>query len=161
MSVLPRADPAGEREPMIEQTTERVMVKATPQRCYEVAVDFDAYPEWIHDFTKVEVSERDDQGRPVLVRFWAEAMGRTTQYALAYDYSNAPSRLSWKLVEGDIERRLDGEYFFEPVDDQTELTYHLVVELRVPMPGFVKRRAEERIRWAALQELKTRAEMLS
>jgi len=143
---------------MIEQATERVMVKATPQRCYEVATDFDTYPEWSEDIKKVDVIERDDQGRATLVRFFAEALGRSTAYSLRYDYTNAPSRVSWQLVEGDIERRLDGEYFFEPVDDRTELTYHLTVELRVPMPGFVKRRAEGRILGAALQELKARAE---
>jgi ribosome-associated toxin RatA of RatAB toxin-antitoxin module len=143
---------------MIEQATERVMVKASPQRCYEVATDFDAYPEWSSDIKKVDVIERDGEGRGRAVRFWAEAMGRSTQYTLQYDYSNAPSRLSWTLTEGDIERRLDGEYFFETVDEQTEMTYHLVVELRVPMPGFVKRRAEGRILGAALQELKARAE---
>lgn len=143
---------------MIEQATERVMVKASPQRCYEVATDFDAYSEWSTDIKKTEVLEQDERGRGTLVRFWIEAMGRSTSYVLRYDYQNAPSRLSWKLVEGDIERSLDGEYFFEPVGDQTELTYHLAVELRVPMPGFVKRRAEARILGAALRELKARSE---
>lgn len=143
---------------MIEQATERVMVKASPQRCYEVATGFEAYPEWSEDIKKVDVIERDDRGRATLVRFWAEAMGRSTEYALRYSYDNAPTRLSWQLVEGDIERRLDGEYFFEQIDGQTELTYHLMVELRVPMPGFVKRRVEGKILGAALQELKARAE---
>lgn len=143
---------------MIEQATERVMVKATPERCYEVAIDFDTYPEWSEDIKKVDILERDGKERPTEVRFWAEAMGRTTQYTLEYDYSEAPSCLSWKLIEGDIERSLEGRYVFEPVNDQTELTYHLAVELRVPMPGFVKRRAEDRILGAALQELKVRAE---
>jgi ribosome-associated toxin RatA of RatAB toxin-antitoxin module len=143
---------------MIQQATERVMVKASPQRCYEVAKDFASYPEWSADIKKADVVEADDQGRGCLVRFFVEAMGRSTSYTLAYDYSNAPARLSWKLEEGDIERQLEGEYFFEPVDDQTELTYHLAVELRVSMPGFVKRRAEDRILGAALQELKLRAE---
>ena len=144
---------------MIEQATERVMVKATPQRCYEVAIDFDLYPDWSGDINKSEVLQSDTNGRGTLVRFWAEALGRSTQYTLAYDYSKAPSRLSWSLVEGDIERRLSGEYFFESVDGQTELTYHLEVELAVPMPGFVKRRAEGRILGMALQELKARAEL--
>ena len=143
---------------MMEQATERVMVKASPARCYEVATEFDAYPDWADDVKKIEVVERDDQNRAMLVRFWVEALGRSTSYLLQYDYVNAPSRLSWHLVEGDIERQLEGEYFFETVDDQTELTYHLSVELRVPMPGFVKRRAEHRILGAALHELKARAE---
>lgn len=134
------------------------MVKASPLRCYDVATQFETYPEWSNDIKKIDIVERDEAGRATLVRFWAEAMGRSTEYALRYSYENAPARLSWHLVEGDIERRLDGEYFFEQIDDQTELTYHLVVELRVPMPGFVKRRVEGRILGSALQELKLRAE---
>lgn len=143
---------------MIEQVTERVMVRSAPQRCYDIAVDFEKYPDWSEDIKKVDVVERDAAGNGTLVRFWVEAMGRSTTYALAYDYSNAPSRLSWSLVEGDIQRNIDGEYFFEPIDGQTELTFHLAVDLQVPMPGFIKRRAEDRIVGMALQELKTRAE---
>ncbi len=142
----------------MEQATERVMVKAPPQRCYDIATDFEAYADWSSAIQKVEIVERDNEGRAELVRFQAESMGRSTQFTLRYDYSNAPTRLSWQLDEGDIERRVDGEYFFEPVDDQTELTYHLVIELRVPMPGFLKRRAEGQILGAALRELKERAE---
>ena len=54
---------------------------------------------------------------------------------------------------------LDGWYTFEALDDgDTEVTYHLVAELRLPLPGFVKRRTEGRIMHAALRELKSRAE---
>lgn len=143
---------------MAEQATEREIIRASPERCFEVATDFDSYPEWSADIKKIDVVERDSEGRGSLVRFWAEAMGRTTVYALRYDYTDAPSRLVWTLEEGDIEEQLDGEYLFEPMDGQTELTYKLAVELRVPLPGFVKRRVEGRILGAALTELKARAE---
>jgi hypothetical protein len=143
---------------MSEQATERLTVKASPRRCFEVATDFDSYPEWSADIKKVDAVETDAVGRAVLVKFWAEAMGRSTSYVLRYDYSKAPDRLSWTLVEGDIEEKIDGEYAFEPIADQTELSYTLSVDLRVPMPGFVKRRVEGRILGAALHELKTRAE---
>jgi hypothetical protein len=63
-------------------------------------------------------------------------------------------------------RRLDGRYIFEPGDEgpdgnpTTEVTYHLTVELVVPLPGFVKRRAESKIMGTALDELKKRVESL-
>ena len=48
---------------------------------------------------------------------------------------------------------------FEPVgEDETEVVYHLVAELRVPIPGFVKRRAEGRIMGTALRNLRDRVE---
>ena len=88
-------------------------------------------------------------------------MGRSTSYTLRYDHSGGPERLGWVLVEGDIMRKLDGHYDFEAVEgqpDQTSVTYHLEVELVVPLPGFVKRRAEGRIMHAAIDDLKRRAE---
>jgi hypothetical protein len=38
------------------------------------------------------------------------------------------------------------------------VTYHLEVDLLVPLPGFVKRRAESRIVSAALRSLRTHLE---
>ena len=74
----------------------------------------------------------------------------------------APGVLSWKLEEGDLTGVLDGWYTFDPADGgDTEVTYHLVAELRLPVPGFVKRRTEGRIMHAALKELKVRAETSS
>ena len=55
-------------------------------------------------------------------------------------------------------RRLDGRYVFEPDNGGTDVTYHLAIELIVPIPGFVKHRAELKIIGTALDELKRWAE---
>jgi hypothetical protein len=89
------------------------------------------------------------------VTFRAAAFGRSTSYTLEYDYSGAPQELSWVQTEGDITRRLDGSYQLAAAGEgATEIVYHLVVDLKVPLPGFVKRRAEGRIMVTALRELK-------
>ena len=85
-------------------------------------------------------------------------MGRSARYTLAYDYADAPRQISWSLVRGDIMRRLDGRYVFEPVNGGTDVTYHLAIELIVPIPGFIKHRAELKIIGTALDELKRWAE---
>lgn len=144
---------------MADQATERMTIKARPERLYEVVTDFDRYPEWAADVKHVEVLERDEVGRGVRVAFRAAAMGRSTSYTLAYDYSKAPREVSWVLERGDITRRLDGTYVFVPGDGEaTDVTYHLAVELVVPLPGFIKTRAEGRIIGNALRELKARVE---
>jgi len=145
-----------------EQATERMIVRASLERCLEVALDVERYPEWAADIKEVEVLDRDGHGRAERVRFRAAAFGRSTTYTLCYDHGNAPELLSWKLEEGDLTRVLDGWYTFEAVDGgDTEVTYHLVAELLMPVPGFVKRRAEGRIMHTALRELKVRAETTS
>ncbi len=142
---------------MIDQATETEHVAASPERCYELAVDFERYPEWARDVKEANVLERDTHGRATKVEYRASALGRSTHYTLAYDYSQAPERLSWSLVEGDIMRVIDGAYSFAPNGAGTDITYSLRIELIVPLPGFVKRRAEVRI-LHTLKELKSRAE---
>jgi ribosome-associated toxin RatA of RatAB toxin-antitoxin module len=142
-----------------EQATERMTVSATPERCFEVSADIGAYPQWAADIKEVTIDERDDQGRPTVVTFRAAAFGRSTSYTLAYDYSEAPRVLSWVQTQGDITSKLDGRYVFSPgPEGGTEVTYHLEVEMKVPLPGFIKMRAQSRIMSIALRELKARVE---
>jgi hypothetical protein len=142
-----------------EKVTERMVIRGTPQHCFEVLTAFEAYPDWAADIKAVTVDERDEAGRARRVTFRAAAFGRSTSYTLLYDYSAAPSELSWVQVAGDLTRRLDGAYVLEEAtDDATEIRYDLVVDLKVPLPGFVKRRAEGRIMGTALRELKARVE---
>ncbi|MGC8471011.1 MAG: SRPBCC family protein [Acidimicrobiales bacterium] len=144
---------------MSEQATEHTTVSAPPERCYAVVTDIERYPEWAADIKQVTVERRDDDGRPLVCTFRAAAFGRSTSYTLEYDYSEAPHVLSWRQTRGDITTKLDGRYVFEPaVGGGTEVTYHLEVELRVPIPGFIKLRAASRIISTALRELKARAE---
>lgn len=144
---------------MAEQATERMIVAATPERCFAVSSDIDAYPQWAADIKDVTVHDRDDDGRPQLVTFRAAAFGRSTSYTLAYDYSGAPGVLAWVQTKGDITAKLDGRYVFESAaGGGTEVTYHLEVEMKVPLPGFIKMRAQSRIMSIALRDLKARVE---
>jgi uncharacterized membrane protein len=146
---------------MTEQATQRVTIDAPPERCYAVAVDFEHYPAWAADVKTATVLTRDDQGRGSEVEYRAAAMGRSTTYTLRYNYGSNPLRVSWRLMRGDLMYRLDGEYEFSAAagdDAATEVTYYLSIDLAVPLPGFVKRRAEGRIMHTALRELKSAVE---
>ncbi len=147
---------------MADHATQVIVIDAPPQACFDVAVEFERYPEWAGDVKQVDVRERDADGRGLLVHFRTAAFGRSTSYTLRYDYSEAPHALSWVEVEGDITNRLDGTYVFDDrtIDGEpaTEVTYHLEAELKLPIPGFVKRRAEGRIMHTALRHLKARVE---
>ena len=144
---------------MAEQASERAVMHAPPDKCFEVVADFERYTEWAADIKAVTIEQRDEEGRPSEVAFRAAAFGRSTSYTLRFDYGKAPKELSWVQTRGDLTSRLDGTYVFDATDNgDTEVTYHLTVELRVPIPGFVKRRAEGRIIGTALRELKARVE---
>ncbi|MDZ7734005.1 MAG: SRPBCC family protein [Acidimicrobiia bacterium] len=147
--------------PMADQATEYETIAAAPEDVYATLVDFERYPEFFRDIKETTVETVDDEGRPLEVTYRTAAMGRSTRYTLRYDYTDAPRVLRWELIKGDIMRRLDGHYRLEPVDTDhsaTEVEYSLLVDLVVPLPAFVKRRAEARIIKAALPELKARLE---
>ena len=143
---------------MAEQASQTTTIAASPEAVWAIATDLERYPEWARDVKDVVVRERDDQGRPLEVEFRASALGRSTHYTLAYDYTQAPTVLRWEMVRGDIMSRIDGAYHFSATaDGGTEVRYDLTIDLVVPLPGFVKRRAEVRI-LNTVRELKARAE---
>lgn len=143
---------------MSDRAAQTTHVNAPADRCLAVVLDFERYPEWAKDIKEATVRARDDQGRPARVEYRASALGRSTHYILEYDYSEIPGRLSWHLVEGDIMRALDGAYSFVEVEGGTQVFYELDIELVIPLPGFVKRRAEARILAEAVKDLKSRVE---
>lgn len=150
-------------ERAVERTSASVTVNATIETCFAVGIDVAAYPEWVVDLRVVEILTTDEDRRPLTVRFEAEGLGRMTSYVLAYDLAKAPEVLAWSLVSGDLTREIEGQYRFEDVTEQagqaiTVVSYDLTIDLAVPLPGFVKRRAEDKIVRSALDRFKTRAE---
>jgi uncharacterized protein YndB with AHSA1/START domain len=143
---------------MAETATETITIAAPPDQVWAIATDLERYPEWAHDVKDVVITSRDPDGRPNHVEFRTSALGRSTHYTLQYDYSLAPSTLAWTMVKDDIQRSIEGAYRFEPTTDGgTVVHYDLAIELVVPLPGFVKRRAERRI-LNAIKEMKAFAE---
>ena len=141
---------------MADKATERMTIHAPPERCLEVVLDFERYPVWAADVKEAKVLDRDGDGRATRVGYRVAAMGRSARYTL--EYSGMPGEISWGLVESDIMRRLDGHYVFDARGPDTEVLYELAIELVVPMPGFIKRRAEGKIIGTALRELKRKVE---
>ena len=139
---------------MADEAGEQIHVDAPPARCFEVATAFDDYPVWAKDVKAATVLARDAQGRGTRVEYRAAAMGRTVRYVLDYDLTDAPQSFSWTLVEGDMLRALDGRYAFTADGDGTRVDYELLVDLAVPLPGLIKRRASGLIVGAALKDLK-------
>ncbi len=146
---------------MAQHATETILVGAPADVVYDVVTDFENYGQWVSELKSVEVRERDADGRALEVAFRAAAYGRSTTYALRYDYARSPEVLAWTQVEGDLTESMEGAYHLEDRGASTLVTYDLVVDLRVPIPGFVRERAAHRIQTEALRELKARAENLA
>ena len=144
---------------MAEQATERMVVGATPEQCFAVVERHRALPGvggrhqggHVQSATTRADRPRSPSGPGPSAGAPATPSPTTTP--------RPPGSLAWKQTAGDLTSKLDGRYSFEPAGDGgTEVTYTLEVELRVPLPGFIKRRAQSRIMHTALEELKARVE---
>ncbi|MBM35659.1 MAG: SRPBCC family protein [Actinomycetota bacterium] len=146
---------------MIDRLKVSRVVNAELQQCHALVANVESYGSWVSDLREVSVGDRDAQGRVTEATFRVAAMGRSATYSLLYDYSESPALIKWELASGDIIKRLDGSYRFDSVvgePKQTEVTYELAIELAIPLPGFVKRRAEGRIAHAALDDFQAKVE---
>jgi ribosome-associated toxin RatA of RatAB toxin-antitoxin module len=145
---------------MGDRAFERTIIRDTPEHIFDVITDYAAYPQWANNVKDVTVDRLDEDGRAGLVSYRAAAMGRSAGYVLEYFYGTNPLRVSWRLAEGDLVRRLDGRYVLVPLEDdvtgpRTEVTYELEVDISMPMSGFLRRRAESRILRNALEDLRS------
>lgn len=142
---------------MGQQVSDSVTIDASPERILGVITDLDAYPEWAEGVQEAEVLETDEEGRPTRGRFEVDARVVEVSYTLAYTYEDA-ERVTWELVEGDTLNQLDGSYVLRPKGDATEVTYSLEVDVDIPLPGFMKKRAAKQILESGLKGLKRRSE---
>ena len=141
---------------MGQRVSDSVTIQATRQEIMDVVLDLEAYPEWAEGMKQVEVTERDDQGRPVLARFVVDARVAEIDYVLRYDHSGED--LTWQLERGEVVRQLDGRYRITETDGVADVEYALEVDVTLPVPGFLKKRAAKVILDTGLRGLKQRVE---
>ena len=142
---------------MAEQTTSSIIVDAPAAQVMAVIADFPAYPEWAQGMKEAEVVEEGADGRAEQVHFELEAAPIKDSYTLAYDWQG-DSAVRWNLVEGQLLKAMDGSYELAPSAQGTKVTYALSVDVRMPMIGMFRRKAEKTIIDGALKDLRQRVE---
>jgi ribosome-associated toxin RatA of RatAB toxin-antitoxin module len=143
---------------MADESTQSIVVEAPAERIMGVISDFAAYPEWAGAVKSTEVLEKGEGDRAKQVRFTVDSGPFKDVYTLAYDWAADGLSVSWSLVKGQLQKSQHGKYLLEPQGDATRVTYHLSVQLAVPMIGLFRRKAEKMIMDIALKDLKRRAE---
>jgi hypothetical protein len=105
------------------------------------------------------VLAKDEQGRAEKVRLVLDAGAIKDDHTLAYTWTG-DHEVSWTLVKSQMLRAIDGSYALAPLGDgsRTEVTYRLTVDVKIPMLGMIKRKAEKVIIDRALAGLKKRVE---
>jgi ribosome-associated toxin RatA of RatAB toxin-antitoxin module len=142
---------------MADQSTQSIVVDAPAADVMAVIADFPAYPQWAASVKKAEVLEEGDDGRARRVRFAIDQAMIRDEYVLEYTW-DGDRKVSWTLVEGQLQKRNDGSYTLVERDGSTEVTYAITIDVNMPMIGMLKRKAEKHIINTALAELKKRVE---
>ncbi|MCW2947713.1 MAG: cyclase/dehydrase [Actinoallomurus sp.] len=143
---------------MADRTSSSVTIDADRPEIMAVIADFPAYPGWAEGITAAEVVSDGGDGRAERVRITLEAGPIKDTYVLAYDW-DGDEAVHWNLAEpGAMLTGMTGAYRLVARDGSTEVTYELAVEVRIPMIGMVRRKAEKRIIETALKGLKRRVE---
>ena len=83
--------------------------------------------EWQGGLVRMDVVERDDQGRPLVCDALSDLKLRKVPTRVRFTYE-APTRLSWTMLEGDLDSM---EGYWELVDlgdGRTRVTYGVAVD---------------------------------
>jgi ribosome-associated toxin RatA of RatAB toxin-antitoxin module len=143
---------------MADQTTSSITIDGSPADVMAVIADFEAYPEWTGAVKQVEILGRDDEGRATEVHYVLDAGAIKDEYTLAYTW-DGDTEVRWTLVQGRMLTSMNGSYTLaDNGDGSTHVTYQLAVDVKIPMIGMIKRKAEKVITDTALKELKKRVE---
>ncbi|AEN09476.1 MULTISPECIES: SRPBCC family protein [unclassified Streptomyces] len=147
---------------MAEHTSSSITIEAAPADVMDVIADFARYPEWTGEVKEAEILATDDLGRAEQVRLVLDAGAIKDDHVLAYTW-NSEYEVDWTLVKSQMLRALDGSYALAPLGDgdRTEVTYRLAVDVKIPLLGMIKRKAEKVIIDRALAGLKKRVESVS
>ena len=136
-----------------------ITIEAPIEQVQKTLFELDKYPEWSTQIKSSEALNRDDQGRVTKVKMSIDAGMMKDRLTLDYDWSQAPSKLSFSMEDADLLTSMDGIYTITSIDeDTTEVTYELEVSLSMPIPAMMRQKAEKATIDAALAQLKSHLE---
>ncbi|HET6636453.1 MAG TPA: SRPBCC family protein [Streptomyces sp.] len=147
---------------MVENTSSSITIEAAPAEVMGVIADFARYPDWTGEVKEAEVLGTGPHGRADKVRLVLDAGAIKDEHTLAYEW-DGNREVRWSLVRSQMLRSLDGVYSLAPLAGgaRTKVTYRLTVDVKIPMLGMIKRKAEKVIIDRALDGLKRRVESRS
>ena len=149
---------------MADKVSDSVKINASPEEVMAVIANLEDYPNWGDGFTAVEIISTHDDGAPKDASFSISTPVGKDTYEIGYAW-NGNESVSWTLNFDDagkpksaMMKKLDGTYLLTPDGDGTKVTYELEIDPKIPMMGFMKKKAAAAIVDQALHGLKKRVE---
>lgn len=134
-----------------------VGIDAPPALCFSATADLERWTEWARDLERVEVLERDGDGRAGRVRMVADLFGKEFDATIDFHH-RPPDELRFTLVEARKLAALEGSFRFEPESAGTRMSYRLRMVLVKPKAARIERMVARKIDTALSRDLRRHIE---
>ena len=115
-------------------------VAAAPADVMAAIAAVERLPEWSSPHKKVIVESTHPDGRPHRVRMTVSILGINDEQVVEYSW-DGDTRMSWSLVESTQQNTQEGRYALAPKGDGTLVTFELTIDPKIPLPGFMLKKA--------------------
>jgi ribosome-associated toxin RatA of RatAB toxin-antitoxin module len=129
----------GYRRAMATSDSREVVIEASPKEILDVIADVESTPAWSPQYQRAEILEAYDDGRPKRVKMKVKSAGISDEQVVEYTWTD--NKASWTLISAGQLKAQDASYTLTPDGDRTKLRFDITVDLSVPLPGFVLKRA--------------------
>ena len=124
---------------MATSDSREVVIEASPEQILDVIADVESTPSWSPQYQSAEILEKGKDGRPKRVKMKVKTAGISDEQVV--DYTWAGDSVSWTLVSAGQLKAQDASYTLTPDGAKTKLRFDITVDLAIPLPGFVLKRA--------------------
>jgi ribosome-associated toxin RatA of RatAB toxin-antitoxin module len=124
---------------MATSDSREVVIEASPDEILDVIADVESTPSWSPQYQRAEVLETYEDGRPKRVKMKVKSAGISDEQVVEYTW--ADNKASWTLISAGQLKAQDASYTLIPQGDKTKVEFDITIDLSVPLPGFVLKRA--------------------
>lgn len=124
---------------MATSDSREVVIEASPEEILDVIADVESTPTWSSQYQSAKVLETYDDGRPKRVKMKVKSAGISDEQVVEYTW--ADNKASWTLISAGQLKAQDASYTLTPQGDKTKVKFDITIDLSVPLPGFVLKRA--------------------
>ena len=117
-------------------------IKADPATVMQAVAAVDRLPEWSSAHKKITIESTHDDGRPHRVRMAVSILGINDEQVVDYTFEG-DEKVTWTLVESGQQNQQEGSYVLTPTDSGTKVTFELTIDPKIPLPGFLVKKAQK------------------
>jgi carbon monoxide dehydrogenase subunit G len=112
-------------------------VDAPIERCWALVEDVAIAPEWQGGLERMDAVEKDAEGRVLVADAVSDAKLRKVKTRVRFTYEG-PTRLSWKMIEGELDS-MEGSWELEDLGGgRTRITYNVAVDPGGHIPRLIR-----------------------